>query len=76
MHESDSKDLPVSSTDGLTSTGEAGKNRDRKLAEFKATNTPLSANDIRRKRGKNWVARTTENIGDLEPQPEKSKEHG
>jgi hypothetical protein len=70
------KDLPVSSTDELVTTGDARANRDRKLGEFKATNTPLSAQEIRRKRGKNWVARTTENIGDLEPQPEKPRGHG
>jgi len=76
MEEKDLKDLPVSSTDELVCTGNSVGDRERKFGEFKATNTPLSAADVGRKRGKHWVPRTTRNIGDLEPQPEKSRENG
>lgn len=69
--------FPVSATDELSITGESRKDRNRTLGEFKATNVPLSAADISKRKGESqedWVPRTTENIEDLKPQPEHSKD--
>jgi hypothetical protein len=73
----DQDDFPVSSTDELTVTGGAAADRLRKLGEFKPTNLPLSAADLKhrrddpsRKRTQGWIPRTTENIGDMTPIPE------
>jgi hypothetical protein len=74
----DKDDLPVSSTDELSITGEAVGDRPRKLGEFKSTNSPLSASDIehgqarldQQKQHPNWVPRTVENIDELAPIPE------
>ncbi len=69
--------FPVSATDELSITGESRKDRNRTLGEFKATNVPLSAADISKRKGESqedWVPRTTENIEDLKPQPEHPKD--
>jgi hypothetical protein len=73
----DHKDhFPVSSTDELSVDG-AAVGRSRKLGELKATNSPLSAADLERRRGDprkeskpDWAPRTTENIDELVPIPE------
>jgi hypothetical protein len=68
--------FPVSTTDELSITGESRKDRNRTLGEFKATNVPLSAADISKRKGESqedWVPRTTENIEDLKPEPERTK---
>jgi hypothetical protein len=68
-------DFPVSSTDELAEGAVA--NRSRKLGEFKATNSPLAAADLKhrrddpaKKRKPGWTPRTTENIGEMAPIPE------
>jgi hypothetical protein len=74
----DKDDLPVSSTDELSISGEAAADRPRKLGEFKATNSPLSASDIehrqdrpdKKKQHPEWVSRSSENIDELVPIPE------
>lgn len=74
----DEKDhFPVSSTDELSVADRAAADRSRKLGEFKATNSPLSAADLEhrrvdpRKESKpDWAPRTTENIDELAPIPE------
>ncbi len=48
----------------------------RRLSEYKATNVPLSRAEIahdeaRDAAHKGWAPRTTENIGDMKPLPEK-----
>jgi hypothetical protein len=73
-------DFPVSSTDELTiGPGDRGTvaNRPGKLGEFKPTNSPLSAADLKHRRGdpskkprQEWVPRTIDNIGELTPIPE------
>jgi len=67
-------DFPVSSTDDV---GAVTTEPPRDLEEFKPTNSPLSAADLkyqrdrpRKKRKQGWVPRTTENIGELTPIPE------
>jgi hypothetical protein len=52
--------------------------RPRKLSEYKPTNLPLSADEIARDEARDtahegWAPRTTENIGDLVPLPERAK---
>jgi hypothetical protein len=73
----DKDDFPVSSTDELSVGGGAAANRSRKLGEFKATNSPLSAADLeqraddpRQKSKPDWAPRTTGNIDELAPIPE------
>jgi hypothetical protein len=71
----DKDDLPVSSTDELSISGEVAGDRPRKLGEFKSTNSPLSESDIeqgqarldKQKRHPDWVPRTVENIDELVP---------
>jgi len=48
----------------------------RKVGEYKSTNTPLSKAEIARDEAidtadRGWAPRTTENIGDMVPLPEK-----
>lgn len=48
----------------------------RKLSEYKPTNLPLSADEIAQDEAmdtahKGWAPRTTENIGDMVPLPER-----
>jgi hypothetical protein len=48
----------------------------RKLSDYKSTNMPLSASEIRQDEDKDtahegWAPRTTENIGDMTPLPER-----
>jgi hypothetical protein len=48
----------------------------RKLSDYKPTNTPLSKTEIEQDEAKDtehegWAPRTTENIGDMTPLPEK-----
>ena len=70
-------DLPVSSKDELSTSGETTSDRSRRLGEFKPTNSPLSATDIERRRAEpgkkrkdQWEPRTTNNIDELAPIPE------
>ncbi|MGP0073941.1 MAG: hypothetical protein ACLPWF_18665 [Bryobacteraceae bacterium] len=48
----------------------------RKLSEYKPTNVPLSKDEIEQDEARDsqhegWAPRTTENIGDMTPLPEK-----
>jgi hypothetical protein len=48
----------------------------RKVSDYKPTNTPLSKPEIKSDEAKDteregWAPRTTENIGDMKPLPEK-----
>jgi hypothetical protein len=62
--------------DVSVSTVDDASDRPRKLNEFKPTNVPLSADEIAQDEAKDpghegWAPRTTENIGDLVPLPER-----
>jgi hypothetical protein len=51
-------------------------NEPRKLSEYKPTNLPLSKAEIEQDEARDtehegWAPRTTENIGDMTPLPEK-----
>ncbi len=72
--------IPVSDTDRLSSEGGRDVDRARRLGEFRATNSPLSAAEIKErkarpgkkpKRGHPWTPRTTENVHEMEPLKEK-----
>ena len=50
----------------------------RKLSDYKPTNMPLSASEIHQDEAKDtahegWAPRTTENIGDMAPLPERPR---
>jgi len=68
----DDEEVPVSDTDELTVVGGPHTDRTRRVGEYKRANAPLSAVEIeeRKRLGQNWVPRTTENIGEIEPIPE------
>jgi hypothetical protein len=63
--------IPVSSTDELAVAGGRAGDRVRRLGEYKATNTPLSAAEIEQRkhlphrRKGDWSPRTLENIADI-----------
>ncbi len=51
----------------------------RKLSDYKPTNSPLSNSEIKQDEARDtghegWAPRTTENIGDLTPLPERPAE--
>ena len=60
---------PVSSTDELAITGESAQDRVRTIGEFKETNMPLSAAELRERRAA-WKPRTTHNVSEVAPTPE------
>jgi hypothetical protein len=49
------ENLPVSSTDELTSDGGSAADRTRRLGEFSRTNSPLSAEEIKERRTRGWA---------------------
>jgi hypothetical protein len=70
------EDVPVSDTDELSTEGGRDVDRARRLGEFRPTNAPLSAAEIRERktlpgkkprRGRRWTPRTLENIHEIEP---------
>jgi len=70
-------DFPISGTDEVTVSGGVAAGRPRTLGEFKPTNVPLSAADIKHRRNdpankqnQGWVSRNTGNIGELTPLPD------
>jgi len=65
-----STDILVSDTDGLSIDGEP-IDRDRKLGEFKETNSPLSAAEIEHRKHEDWF----ENVEDLVPIPDRPPEN-
>jgi hypothetical protein len=69
------EDVTVSTFDDLSNVAHTHDN-ERKLSEYKPTNSPLSASQIEQDEAKDtehegWGPRTTENIGDMKPLPEK-----
>jgi len=65
------ENVPVSDTDELTEAGGPRTDRTRKEGEYKTGNSPLSADEIERRRklngDKGWLPRTTENVDDFVP---------
>jgi len=71
------EDITVTSVDDLSDVAHS-KDDPRKLSEYKATNMPLSKAEIELDEDRDtehvgWAPRTTENIGDMTPLPEKPK---
>jgi hypothetical protein len=71
----DQEDVTVSTVDDLSEVAHS-QDRPRKLSEYKPTNMPLSKSEIDQDEAKGtadegWAPRTTENIGDMIPLPEK-----
>lgn len=69
------EDVTVTTIDDVSNVAHAS-DVPRKLSEYKPTNTPLSEFEIEQDEAKDvehqgWAPRTTENIGDLTPLPEK-----
>ena len=69
------EDVTVSTIDEVSTIAHS-KDRPRKLSEYKPTNMPLSEAEIEQDEARDtahegWAPRTTENIGDLAPLPEK-----
>jgi hypothetical protein len=48
------ENLPVSSTDELSSDGGLAADRTRRLGEFSRTNSPLSVEEIKKRRTRGW----------------------
>jgi hypothetical protein len=72
----DHEDVIVGTVDDISDVAHS-HDRPRKLSEYKPTNVPLSEFEIEQEEAKDtahegWAARTTENIGDMTPLPEKS----
>jgi hypothetical protein len=70
------EDVTVTTIDDVAVDGHT-KIRPRKLSEYKPSNTALSKDEIdqdaaRDTEHEGWAPRTTENIGDKVPLPEKS----
>jgi hypothetical protein len=68
---SSDENLPVSSTDELTTDGGSIADRIRRLCEFSRVNSPLSRVDIQKRKTRGWIGRHPENIQDLIPLGEK-----
>jgi hypothetical protein len=72
---SEKEDVSVTTIDNLSDVAHT-QGRPRKLSEYKATNTPLSASEIAQDEAQEteplgWAPRSTENIADMKPLPEK-----
>jgi hypothetical protein len=66
----------MSEEDVSVTTVDDSSDRPRKLSEYKPTNLPLSADEIEQDEARDtahegWAPRTTENIGDMVPLPER-----
>ena len=48
------ENVPVSSTDELSSDGGLAADHTRKLGEFSRTNSPLSVEEIKKRRTRGW----------------------
>jgi hypothetical protein len=48
------ENVPVSSTDELSSDGGLAADRTRKLGEFGRTNSPLSAEELKKRKTRSW----------------------
>ena len=49
------ENVPVSSTDELSSDGGLAADRTRKLGEFSRTNSPLSAEELKERKTRRWA---------------------
>jgi len=72
---SEHEDVIVSTVDDVSDVAHS-QDRPRKLSDYKPTNMPLSKAEIEQDEARDtahegWAPRTTENIGDLAPLPEK-----
>jgi hypothetical protein len=75
MPEPKEEDVSVTTVDDVSDVAH-DHDRERKLSEYKPTNVPLSASEIAQDEAKDtahegWAPRTTENISDMKPLPEK-----
>ena len=52
--DTNNENVPVSSTDELSSDGGLAADRTRKLGEFSRTNSPLSVDEIKKRRTRGW----------------------
>ena len=71
------EDLTVTIIDDLSQVAHS-HDRPRKLSDYKPTNMPLSESEIEHDEARDtgqqgWAPRTTENIGDMIPLPERPK---
>jgi hypothetical protein len=71
----DHEDVTVSTVDDVSDVAHS-TDRQRKLSEYSPTNAPLSESEIEQDEARDpehegWAPRTTENIGDMVPLPEK-----
>jgi hypothetical protein len=71
----DQEIVTVTTVDDLSDVAHS-KDRPRNLSDYKSTNMPLSASEIEQDETRDtahegWAPRTTENIGDMIPLPEK-----
>jgi hypothetical protein len=69
------EDITVTTIDDLSDVAHT-HDHPRKLSEYKPTNMPLSASQIEQDEAKDtehagWAPRTTDNIGDMTPLPER-----
>jgi hypothetical protein len=69
------EDISVTIFDDLSEVAHSN-DRPRKLSDYKPTNLPLSKHEIEQDEARDtahegWAPRTTENIGDMTPLPEK-----
>jgi len=69
------EDVTVSTIDDLSQIAHS-HDRPRHLSDYKSTNMPLSKSEIQQDEVRDtshegWAPRTTENIGDMVPLPEK-----
>ena len=69
------EDVTVNISDDISSVAH-DRDEPRKLSEYKPTNVPLSKSEIEQDEARDtehegWGPRTTENIGDMVPLPEK-----
>ena len=71
----DERDIPVSSTDELTSDGGEAADRTRKLGEYKPTNTPLPAAEIEERIKRRWPPRTADAVHEIIPLEEHDASH-
>ena len=71
----DEQVVTVTTVDDVSDVAHS-KDRPRNLSDYKSTNMPLSASEIEHDEARDtahegWAPRTTENIGDMIPLPEK-----
>jgi hypothetical protein len=80
MRMDNEEDVTVSTFDDLSQVAH-DHDRTRKLEDYKPTNVPLSESQIEQDEARDtehegWAPRTTENIGDMKPLPEKPARKG